>query len=612
MRNNLIYVVATAFILTGSMFYFAGDSGTETSLQKFDSENEFQNFISSSGSDLTGGTEDFEREVAMDSSSGSSGVVRSSDTNVHVKNVDEPDILKNDGGEIFYSPDSYRYRGDSNTSVFDTLPAEEFSEKDKIPENGEMFLRNDTVIFLGQNITAIDRDDYEVQWNEELDSRIESARMINDSIYLVLQKYSSNCPVRPIASSSMPCTDYYHWGSGTADTSYTLVQMDAESGEIENENGFVGESSNTVTYVTENSIHLSYSEKLSETELMTDFLQQEGDNYLDSETMNRIDELMGYDISDRSLQSEIERAVGKHFQSLDEDERRQMEKNFEQGLKEYTNDRKRELMTTNIVRFNLDLELEAEGGVPGDVNNRFSMDESSEGLRIATTVGDSWSFNSDPENDLYTLDNDLEIVGELQGMGLNESIYSARFIDDKAYIVTFRRVDPFHVIDLSDHMNPSLEGELKLPGYSSYLHPLQENRILGVGEENGSVKAVIFDVEDDNPSIVDEKILDDYYSSISRSHHAFQIDRENNVFFLPGSTGGYFFDYSEDLEIVKEVDMRDVKRAAFVNQNFYVFNDYNASVIDIDSWETVKELQFREEQERYIGIPEPVPLPRPQ
>ena len=612
MRNYFVFTVAVALVATGSIFYLTENpSNTENStLQQFDSEQEFRSFISNSGNnrqDLVGNTAELlERNMGGAGGSAEASVERSSSTNIQVSGVDEPDILKNSGEKIFYSPErSYFYGDSANTSVFSTVPAENFSEIDEIPVNGEMFLTNSSVISIGDNISSFDRETHELEWRENLNSSIESARKINGSLYFVLTKSaSSSCPVRPMESRIMPCTSFYYPGSGSADTTYSLIEMDANSGEVLNSNGFVGRRSNSITYISKDAIYLTYSEDVSQTDLMMDFLNAEGDEYLESETMERIEELESYDISEASLRSEVQRAIQEYFSGLEDSSEAREE--FEEGMNEYVSDRKRELSTTSIAKFDLDLELEAEGEVSGKVNDRFSLDASDEGLRVATTVGETWQFDVETENDLYTLDNDLEKVGELTGMGVNERIYSARFIDDKAYIVTFRRIDPFHVIDLSDHENPSLEGELKLPGFSSYLHPLQEDRILGIGEENGSVKAVIFDVEDDEPSIVDSIILDDYYSEISNNHHAFQIDRENKVFFLPASEGGHFFNYEDGLEEVKYVNMTDAKRSAFVNQNFYVFGDTEASVIDIDSWETVKSIKFRDKTE-----PKPVPLPEP-
>lgn len=614
MRDYILFAAVTAFIVSGSMLYMTDTSENpseiENNLQRFDSEQEFRSFISNNGNsrqDLVGNTAELlERNAGGAGGPGEASVDRSSTTNIQVSGVDEPDILKNSGEKIFYSPErSYFYGDSANTSVFSTVPAENFSEIDEIPVNGRMFLTNSSVISIGENISSFDRETHELQWRENLNSSIEASRKINDSIYFVLRKSaSSSCPVRPMESRIMPCTSFYYPGSGSADTTYSLIEMDADSGEVLNSNGFVGERSNSITYISEDAIYLTYSEEASQTDLMMEFLESEGDEYLDSETMERIEELQSYDISEASLRSEVGRAIEEYFSGLEDSS--EARKEFEEAMDEYVSDRKRELSTTSIAKFDLDLELEAEGEVPGTVNDRFSLDASNEGLRVATTVGETWQFNVETENDLYTLDKDLEKVGSVKGMGVNERIYSARFIDDKAYIVTFRRIDPFHVIDLSDHENPELKGELKLPGFSSYLHPLQEDRVLGIGEENNSVKAVIFDVEDDEPSIVDSKVLDDYYSDISSNHHTFQIDRENKVFFLPGSEGGHFFSYENGLEEVKYVNMTDARRSAFVNQNFYVFGDTEASVIDIESWETVKNIQFRNATE-----PKPVPLPGP-
>ena len=625
MRNHIVLAVAIGFVFTGSVFFMT-QQGTENpqtdNIQKFQSDEEFRSFVSSSGSLVGNPGQALERQArtTSDLSSSAAGgetgysVERSSDTNIQVSNVGEPDILKNSGERIFYSPEQIYYWGSSsstpNTSVFQTLPAENFSEIDEIPANGRMFLTNDSVISLGENISAFDRETHERLWKEELNASIESARKINGSLYFVLTKnaYSDGtCPVRPMGSTIMPCTSFYHPDSGEVDTTYSLVEMDADSGEVLNKNGFLGDRSNSVVYVSQDSIYLTYSNQVSETDLMLEFLNSEGSEYLDSDTMERIEELQTYDLSESSLRTEIQRAIENQMSSLGEDEREEARQSLENGIGNYTADRKRELSTTSIAKFNLDLELEAQGEVPGKVNDQFSLDRSGKGLRIATTVANSWQFDVKAENDLYTLNNELEQVGSVQGMGLDEQIYSTRFIDNKAYVVTYRRIDPFHVIDLSSHENPELKGELKLPGYSSYLHPLQENRILGIGEEDGSVKAVIFDVENDDPEIVDSEVLDDYYSSISSSHHAFQIDRENEVFFLPGSSGGHFFSYSDGLEEVNFLNMSDVKRGAFVNQNFYVFNDYNATVIDMENWETIRQIQFREEES-----PDPVPLPEPR
>ena len=339
-----------------------------------------------------------------------------------------------------------------------------------------------------------------------------------------------------------------------------------------------------------------------------EFLDDKGSELLDQKTVDRIDEVKSYNISDEALQVEIRNLIRDYRKSLSEKEASEFEKEFQNSWGNYTDERKRTLSTTGIAKFNSDLKLETQGQVPGETNDQFSLSEKEGDFRIATTVGNSWQFDAESENDLYILDENLERKGEIQGLGLTEEIYSVRYVNDKAYIVTFRRIDPFHTIDLSDPSNPELLGELKLPGYSSYLHPLSQDRILGIGEEDGSVKAVIFDVSEDEPEIEESIVLNDWYSEISSSHHAFKIDRKHKVFFLPGSNGGNIFNYSQGLKQVKKVNMTDVKRATYVNDNLYVFSETEAAVIDQTNMETIKNLHFREKRDIVEG---PV-IDRPQ
>jgi len=132
--------------------------------------------------------------------------------------------------------------------------------------------------------------------------------------------------------------------------------------------------------------------------------------------------------------------------------------------------------------------------------NQFSMDEYKDYLRVATTLND--------ENDLYVLDEKLNVVGKITGFGKDERIYTVRFIGDKGYIVTFREIDPFFVIDLSDPKNPEIKGELKLLGFFSYLHPISEYVILGIGRGDKYVKISLFNVSDaENPKEISRYFL---------------------------------------------------------------------------------------------------------
>jgi uncharacterized secreted protein with C-terminal beta-propeller domain len=121
------------------------------------------------------------------------------------------------------------------------------------------------------------------------------------------------------------------------------------------------------------------------------------------------------------------------------------------------------------------------GNVPGTVLNQYSMDESGSYFRLATTKEDyAWGKTS---NAVYVLDKDMKQVGSIDDIAPGESIYSARFMGNRAYLVTFQHIDPLFVIDLKEPNAPRILGKLKIPGYSTYLHPYDENHIMGFGNE---------------------------------------------------------------------------------------------------------------------------------
>jgi inhibitor of cysteine peptidase len=241
-----------------------------------------------------------------------------------------------------------------------------------------------------------------------------------------------------------------------------------------------------------------------------------------------------------------------------------------------------------------DLSVDNVETVPGRPLNQFSLSEHNGSLRITTTI--PAAGGQDSRNDLYVLDaSDLSRQGEVTDMGLNERVYSVRYVGDTAYIVTFRRVDPFHVVDLSNPNDPELDGELKLPGFSTYLHPIDDDRVLGIGKEDGQVKAVMFDVSDpSNPTVQDDFILDSHWSAIDESHHAFLLDKQHGVFFLPTGGGGNIIDYTGgELELETQIDTGGpALRAMYIDDYMYVFGGDELTVVDEQNWERIKQLKL--------------------
>lgn len=207
------------------------------------------------------------------------------------------------------------------------------------------------------------------------------------------------------------------------------------------------------------------------------------------------------------------------------------------------------LQGTLIHRFSLDagkVTYKATGDVPGYLLNQFSLDEYRDHIRVATTVQGYDKSRSYQYNSVYTLNKEMELTGRLEYIAPEEQIYAARFMGDRLYLVTFKRIDPFFVIDLSDPEKPAILGKLKIPGYSDYLHPYNQNHIIGLGKETeanqwggvsvSGLKLALFDVSDvNNPILVDKVEIGEAGtdSEALRDHRAFLFSREKNLLVIP-------------------------------------------------------------------------------
>jgi len=204
---------------------------------------------------------------------------------------------------------------------------------------------------------------------------------------------------------------------------------------------------------------------------------------------------------------------------------------------------------TEIYKFELkdsSVIYQAKGKAPGQILNQFSMDEDRGYFRIATTTGETWrtdEFTS--KNNVYIMDKQMEITGKLEGIAPTEKIYSVRFMGDKGYMVTFRQTDPFYVLDLKDPKEPKVLGYLKIPGYSDYLHPYDENYIIGFGKEvvevkgnafQAGMKVAVFDVRDVTSPIEKFKIeIGDRgtESPLLHDHKALLFSKEKELLAFP-------------------------------------------------------------------------------
>jgi len=203
---------------------------------------------------------------------------------------------------------------------------------------------------------------------------------------------------------------------------------------------------------------------------------------------------------------------------------------------------------------------QASGFVPGHLHNQFSLDEQNQIVRVSTTErtwegydpANPWAWVPPvPVNRVLALEvaneTDLAIIGQTQEFASNEEIYATRFIGNRGYVVTFRQTDPFFVIDLTDPTDPHLVGELKIPGFSEYLHPLDANHLLALGRDSQEVPGgfvdlgqalQIFDVTDPTaPELTHKYVFEgDGTSQANVDHHAITFHAEQNLIAFPFST----------------------------------------------------------------------------
>lgn len=172
----------------------------------------------------------------------------------------------------------------------------------------------------------------------------------------------------------------------------------------------------------------------------------------------------------------------------------------------------------------------ATGYVEGHPINQFSLDEFDGILRMAVNTG--WS---DGDNRVYTLDQDLNLIGSLIGIAPGETLQSSRFLGTTLYLVTYFVTDPLFVIDLSDPNSPEVVGELLVPGFSTYLHPCSDDLIAGIGQDNWTLKVSLFNVSDPaSPAEVDTIMAPLYaWSEALWDHKAVLFDERDDTLFIP-------------------------------------------------------------------------------
>lgn len=529
--------VVIVFLVVGALSYFnlfqdtpPDDRGDRSSLATFASCNAIQDALEES---QRVSSRDLLYEIASDTpvaaTSDSSKSSAFSSTNVQVEGVDEADIVKTDGTFIYTLSAGGKL---SIARVYPPTTSALRSQTELGIQPSDLFLDGDRLIVIGssspqiltenlgeakliapdfQTFTAVqiwdvtDRNVPKKIRTIEFEGIYATSRMIDSDMYLVTNNYPDyrilDLPT-PAETDIIPL--YRDSVSGA--TSFTAV---TPCGEVAYFPDVIAEQ-----FITISSLDVSDDDSA----IRSETILGSGQNVYASLT---------------SLYVAASTYHGDWWLGLRRDEEDTVE-------------------TSTIHAFGLhngDITYRGKLEAPGHVLNQFSMDEHDGFFRIATTTGQVSRENvgTPSTSGIYTYDQQLQQAGKLEGLAPGEQIYSARFIGERAYVVTFQKVDPLFVIDLADPAAPTLLGKLKIPGYSDYLHPYDENHIIGLGKDavaadEGNfawyqgVKLALFDVTDvENPRELHKVIIGDRGtdSYALHDHKAFLFDKDKNLLSIP-------------------------------------------------------------------------------
>lgn len=450
-----------------------------------------------------------------------------SKTNTQVQGVDEADIVKTDGTHIYYlANEKLTIINTENASQMKEMSTIEFDET-FTPE--ELFFNNDKIIVIGTRFEYDEREkrigiDDDYLYPNYMDKTYTSAKIYNvkdktnPTLERTVEVEGSYLTARMIDSNVYIASNKYMY--------YAYICNMYKASEL-NEDDFKPHYLDTATSNETKSINFDCIYYIPEFE---------DTNYLN---------IVAFNITNNQ-EANVESYLGAGEEIYASKENLYVTKT----KYDYEKNNKTSI-TTEIYKFNLNnanCTFAKAGDVPGSVLNQFSMDECNGYFRIATTDSTSWNSESNTNN-LYVLNENLETIGKIEGLAKGERIYSVRFMGNRAYMVTFVETDPLFVIDLSNPTTPTVLGELKIPGYSKYLHPYDETHLIGIGEDTevvnygygdrvvtNGMKMAMFDVTDPNnpQELYNVKIGEKgTYSELLYNHKALLFSKEKNIIAFP-------------------------------------------------------------------------------
>jgi len=560
-----------------------------------------------------------------------------STTNIQVKNVDESDFIKNDSKFIYvlsddklFIVDAYPPQQANVTSIVE-LDSENYTFKD-------MLLSGDIVVIFSSQIDphhtqkikvtmldVKDRGNPIITKTFSVTGEFTESRLINNTVYLITKSsnhYIDSLPTLETELGKISIPDIYYFPDNVrygfdyyfnTVTAFDITNVNPTS------NSFVLGDGDTI-YVSENNIFIGFSNhNYSNSVLSSEFfltLFEMLKVHLDTDDKIKISILLSNlanqneDYSDVDTNDVYELLLDS-IEKLDRGQRdiiqSKLNKELHPKLQLYESYGKRHTVVQKISINGTIMIPVGAFSVPGIVLNQFSMDEYDEKFRIVTSFGLRGSGTN-----VYVIDDKFEQVGALENIAQGERMYSARFMGDQLYLVTYfqpYQIDPFFVIDLSENQ-PKILGELKIPGFSNYLHPYGKDHVIGIGRDaqennwrgfqSGGVKIAMFDVSDlSNPLETDSVIIGNSAtrSEVLSDHKAILIDERKSIMSIPiydYDQGGLFFSVFGITDSNKIIEMGQIEhkiknyqdtksRSLYMDEYLYTITPQMIKVNEIDT-----------------------------
>ncbi len=496
-----------------------------------------------------------------------------STTNIQEENVDEADIVKTDGKYIYMVSQAKIVIVDIRNNNMVLSSKVEFQNNDFIPR--ELYINGDKLIVFGDSNASIMTKTMSIYDVAVMDDQMKSTMIIYDITDRTSPQEIRKIQVEGYYTSSRMIGDNVYFVTNR--TLYTSKMLKY-----------------TYEEINEDDYKPKYEDSIMEEEEKIDFKDIYYFNYIENPSYLI---LAGINLNDVK-EADIKTFLGAGDNVYCSDKNMYIVKTGET-----INPETKEVgdSYTKILKFNLKngkINFKAETEISGYVNNQFSMSESDEYFRIATTSGKQWNLTDETTNTLYILDEKLHEVAHLGDLAKGERIYSVRYMEDKAYIVTFKQVDPLFVIDLSNPTQPQVLGELKIPGYSTYLHPYDETHLIGIGydtTESASItgiKMAMFDISDySNPKELFKVNIGDKYTSseVLYNHKALLYLKDKDLIALPVNM---YYKKPEYKALIYKIDLTQgfvlqdeilheysntgdssIRRIVYANDDFYAISN---------------------------------------